>query len=229
LAIAPDPAPVGEGVPIWPVATVAAPGRWLFAGPFLGDDPPVADPGAARLAPGQTLAGQKVQRKVVELDAKLVGAKQGDYYYRGNMGYAETNAIDVRGTAGSEAGTVAYFYTVLRIVRPCAVHIDVDAAPQTQSWVGGQRTEKGRAYSLSPGRYPWLIVFRVPPLPPMGQPIIKASLRHVPDPSRELAAWRQTVAAYRQELLGIVADDPGTEQAAEAQSLLQQIGDAKQP
>ena len=230
VAIAAETAPIPDGVPIWTVSVRSAPGRWLFAGPFPAGKSPFPDPSAARLVPGQKLIGATVERQVVELDPKLARAEQKTMFWRGAMGYVESNAIDIVNATGRTPHSLAYYYTVLRVTRPCVVRLAVKGGSYAESWLSGHRIGRDDGlYRLEPGHYPWLIAITMGPIPPVPKICMRPSLCQVPEWTRAMEIWREEAAAFRPELVRITADDPTSAEAAAARVLLGQIEPEKHP
>jgi hypothetical protein len=225
VTLPPEPGPLPAGVPTWPVQVSTAPGRWLFAGPFPVGSAPLADVSKARLAPGQKLAAGDVTREVAELDPDLIGAEQKDAYYRGVMKYGEANALQILNAVSNAPSSVAYYYTVLRVTRPCAVKFGMKGESLAEFWVAGQKIAADTAYQLAPGYYPWLVVVTLDrkKLPPFGDFALSFGLVQVPDWPRVVEAWRAQTAPWRGELLKIAAADPDTPEATQARAIVQQL------
>jgi hypothetical protein len=226
IEIAPAPGPIPAGVPTWPVQVSTAPGRWLFVGPFVPGNAPLPDLSQARLLPGQKLTAGEVTHTVVELDPDLVDAAQNDSYYLGKMNYGEANAIQVLGAVGKMPSSVAYYYTVLRVTRPCVVRFNKRAAGWAEFWLAGQRlTGEEATYRLRPGYYPWLAVVTLQreKLPPIRDFALPFSLVQVSDWERAVAAWREQITPFRADLVKITTQDPDTEEAATARAILKQL------
>jgi outer membrane protein assembly factor BamB len=226
VEIAPEPGPLPAGVPTWPVQVSTAPGRWLFAGPFVPGQAPLPDPARARLAPGQKLTAGEVTREVVELNPDLVDAVQEGSWYSGKMGYSEANALRVFEAVGKAPSSLAYYYTVLRVTRPCVVKFGLRASAMATFWVGGrQLTGEDTTYRLSPGYYPWLVAVQLDrkQLPPVADFSLGFGLVQVPDLARAVAHWREQTAPYRADLVKVTTEDPDTTEAATARVILEQL------
>jgi hypothetical protein len=222
--VAADSGPVAEGVPVWPISASTAPGRWLFAGPFAAGSKPLADPAAARLAPGQTLTAGDIQRQVVDLDPKFIEAKQETKFWRGNMQYVEGTAMDFPNAVGRQANSLAYYYTVLRATRPCVVRLAVRGGLNVESWLSGRHiTRDDGLYRLAPGHHPWLIAVTLRQVPPVPGVCIRPSLIQVPDYDRAMDLWRRELKTYQADLVRLAAEDPKSDAAAAARRLLKQI------
>jgi hypothetical protein len=222
--VAPDAAPLPDGMPVWPVSVSTAPGRWLFAGPFPAGSKPLADPAAARLQPGQTLSAAAIQRQVVELDPKFIEAKQETKFWRGNMQYVEGTAIDFIGAVGKTPSSLAYYYTVLRATRPCVVRLAVRGGSNVESWLSGRHIIRDDGlYRLAAGHHPWLIAVTLRQVPPIPGVCIRPTLVQVPDHDRAMQVWREEVKALRPDLVRLAAEDPRSDAAAVAQRLLKQV------
>jgi hypothetical protein len=162
---------------------------------------------------------------VVELDPDLVDASQKDAWYRGKMAYGESNAIRVFEAVG-KSSSLAYYYTVLRVPRPCVVKFSKPMAGLATFWLAGQRLAgEDTTYRLRPGYYPWLVAVTIQreKLPPIGDFALSFGLVQVADWPRAVEAWHRQTAPWRGELLKVAGADPDTPEAAQARAILQQL------